>query len=255
MSTDPPITSLRNPKVVEAVKLHRKRERIARGSTLLEGPHLLRAAVESGARIESVFASVDDETTPELLRRSGIEVNGVSDVVLTKLAPTQHPRGPVAVMEIPSEAGLRTSDTVVLYEVADPGNVGTLIRTAAAFGFDVAIGPGTADPWSPKALRAGAGAHFLTSFVPVGPDPIDDLHRAGLTVVATVAHGGAAPERLGREALALLIGSEPSGLPERLSTAADLSVTIPTRGVESLNAATAGSILMYERCRQRDLRA
>ncbi len=130
--------------------------------------------------------------------------------------------------------------------VTDPGNAGTLIRTAAALGFDLAFPAGAVDIWSPKVLRAGAGAHFSTT-ISTG-EPIDP----SIGTIATVVRGGLPlPDLAGRlEATrrwAILIGEEAGGLEARQVEAADLTVTIPMAGeVESLNAAVAGAIVAYE---------
>jgi TrmH family RNA methyltransferase len=133
----------------------------------------------------------------------------------------------------------------VLWELSDPGNVGTLIRTAAAFTLDVITTPGTADVWSPKVLRAGAGGHFDVGLAPVGS--IDALKELGYRVIAAVARGGAWPDEVQiRSPAALLIGNEAHGLPEEIVVAADIRVSIPMPGgIESFNAGVAGSLLAY----------
>ncbi|MDX6506417.1 MAG: methyltransferase, TrmH family [Gaiellaceae bacterium] len=134
--------------------------------------------------------------------------------------------------------------TLALWHLADPGNVGTLIRTADAFGAAVALSDGCADPTSPKALRASAGSIWR---VPLGPFVArDDSIRAR---VALVAHGG---EPLGSVDLsgrvAFLLGSERDGLPVEVDR--DVDASIPIAGAESLNVAAAGAIALYERARQ-----
>lgn len=164
----------------------------------------------------------------------------VSEEVMGYLAPTLHPRGPVAVMEIPP-SGTVTRACLVAYDLTDPGNLGTLIRSAAAFGMEVGVTAGSADPWSPKALRSGAGGHFATT-VERGVG-VDALRERGFTIVAAVPRGGAGPGVIDTiERPAFLIGSEAHGLPEELET--DVAITIPV-AVESLNAAVAGGIIAY----------
>jgi TrmH family RNA methyltransferase len=129
--------------------------------------------------------------------------------------------------------------------LADPGNVGTLIRTAAAFGWDFGHSSGTADPWAPKVLRAGAGGHFRVTIGAVGS--VEELDDAGLTTVATVVSGGAAPDALGSGRFAVLVGEEAAGLPDDVVAEAALRVTVPMPGgMESLNAAIAAAIVIYE---------
>jgi RNA methyltransferase, TrmH family len=131
--------------------------------------------------------------------------------------------------------------TLALWRLADPGNVGTLIRTADAFGAALALSPGCADPTSPKALRASAGSIWR---VPLGT--WDDV---GGRRVALVAHGGeplASLDLTGR--VAFLLGAEREGLPAEVERDAD--GRIPIAGAESLNVAAAGAIALYERLRQ-----
>jgi TrmH family RNA methyltransferase len=173
----------------------------------------------------------------------GARVVAVTDEVVARIATTATPQAPVAVAVIPESVIADSGDLLVAWGVGDPGNVGTLIRTAAAFGFGFVCGPDTADTWSPKVVRAAAGASFRTAIG--NAETIEGLRAGGRRVVAAVASGGAPPVR-GPEAIALLIGSEAHGLPDDVVEAADIRVTIPmTSGSESLNAGVAGSILAY----------
>ena len=132
---------------------------------------------------------------------------------------------------------------IVAWGVSDPGNCGTLIRIAAAFGYGYLSGPESADVWAPKVLRSAAGAHFS---IAIGvAETLDQVRNGGRSVVASVARGGSTPGPL-PAAVAVLVGSEAHGLPESVVEASDERVTIPTTGgVESLNAAMAGAILAF----------
>jgi len=131
-----------------------------------------------------------------------------------------------------------------MIDISDPGNVGTMIRSAAAFGWDLAVFGQTADPWSPKVLRAGAGNHF-SSHIAVSDHPFDRSKMHDLDVVASVVSGGLPPNRLDRP-MALLVGSEAHGLHGSVLEQVDRTVSLPMPGgTESLNAAIAASILMY----------
>jgi TrmH family RNA methyltransferase len=189
----------------------------------------------------------DDVEGLALAGSAGGDVTRVSREVLERLAPTESPRGPISVIEIP--APRRVSRDFVALHVSDPGNAGTLIRTSAAFGFDVAVGPIAVDVWSPKVLRSAAGAHFNTAIgsvppgagliaaVPAGAVPLDQMHS-----------------RLDRsKQWGVMVGSEAHGLGPQAIAAADVSVSIPMPGgMESLNAAVAGSIVAYELMRWRN---
>ena len=250
-SPAPDITSATNQVVVTVAKLHRGRERRRRGLTLLEGPNLLHSAIDSGNPPDVVFARPRDESTIEICLEEGITCRTVSDAVLSRIAPTDHPRGPIAVLPVPPYVPLRAADTLVLLGIADPGNAGALIRSAAAFGFRVAFGLETVDAWSPKTLRAGAGAHFLTDMSILSHRPIEELKSSGLKVIATTAVPETGTLDQTPEPIALLIGNEPRGLDPEIIERADGTVSITTGAVESLNAAVAGSILMFERNRIR----
>jgi TrmH family RNA methyltransferase len=238
------ITSTGNPRVKEVRRLARGRERRAQGLTLLEGPHLVEAAVAAGASIREVWLEADDGQGADLAARAGVEPMVASPEVLKAISTTETTRGPIAVVAVPAFAPLSDADTIVLWNVADPGNAGTLIRSAAAFGWQVAVGPEAVDIWAPKVLRAGVGAHFSVAISSI--DTLDELRRAGLSIVASTPRGGRRPDRLHSGAMALLIGNEPRGLPDEVVAAADHTVTIESgEAVESLNAAVAGSILMW----------
>jgi TrmH family RNA methyltransferase len=187
--------------------------------------------------METIFV-LDGDAVPDV----GGEVVVVTEQVLRKLAATEHPRGPVAVFR-PVARPLEADHCLVLWGLSDPGNVGTLIRTAAAFGLDVLATPGTADVWAPKVIRAAAGGHFRVGMGTI--DSIDDL--AGHMTVAAVPRGGAWPDEVRiPDHAALLIGNEAHGLAEEVAAAADVRVSIRMPGgAESFNAGVAGSILAY----------
>ncbi len=235
----------RNQRVVEAARLHRARERRDRGRTLIEGPNLLGDALANAVIPEMVFALTDDRDTSSLAERHGFELFRVDDHALTRVAGTKTPRGPVAVIQIPEARTTDAPGLLVAWGVSDPGNVGTLIRTAAGFGWDFGHTDGTADPWSPKVLRAGAGGHFRTGIRPV--DSVAGLEPDGYVAAATVVAGGTPPADLAPGRYAILIGEESSGLPSDVVEESAVTVTISMPGgLESLNAAMAAGIIVYE---------
>ncbi|CAN5840323.1 MAG: TrmH family RNA methyltransferase [Acidimicrobiia bacterium] len=210
-----------------AARLHRPEERRATGLTLLEGPHLLEEAYSTGVVVREVF-SLD-----------GSEGILVSQAALERMSSTRTPQSPVAVIEIPPRPLTPGRSVLAAWEISDPGNLGTMIRTAAAFGLDVMTTAGSADLWSPRVLRSAAGAHFHTGLSP--------LDLKGFTSVATTMTGGADPSALPDGPLAIVIGSEAHGLPASVLASADHLVSIPMPGgTESLNAAAAAAIICYE---------
>ena len=226
--------------MVDAARLRRARNRSQTGRTLLEGSHLLSAAQAAGAEIESIF-SIEEMEGSTL----------VTTEILEKISDTQSPQGPIAVMAVPSYQAITSGNVVVLDQVSDPGNLGTVIRSAAAFGFGVVVAGG-ADPWSPKVLRSGAGAHFLTPIERLSSVTPGDLRTRGFLSVGSVVRGGLASfEDLNftptdNAQVALWVGNESHGLGPDVVRNLDALISVPMPGLtESLNAAVAASILMF----------
>ncbi len=247
------LTSPRNPRVVELAKLHDPRRRRVTGLTLVEGPHQLADVIAFGAVVREIFTLEGDEDGLVAAQASGAPVTPVGQSVLRRLAGTTHPRGPVAVVEIPEADRPALSDTVVLWGVQDPGNAGAIIRSAAAFGFGVAATPGTVDLWSPRVVRTAAATQFGTRMTTLASGSLQQLVATGLQLAATVPAGGTDPAEWEPSGpVALLIGNEAQGLPEDVAEAAPTHLSIPLHGgVESLNAAVAAGIVMYALSRRR----
>ncbi|MEX0797002.1 MAG: RNA methyltransferase [Acidimicrobiia bacterium] len=239
-----PVRNHRSQVVVDASRLHRARERRDTGLTLLEGPHLLDEAVKAKADIRTVFIAAGDTAGNDAATSIGIEPVVVDERALQRIAGTETPRGPVAVVAIPPQHPPLAQHLLVAWGVSDPGNVGTMIRVAAAFGWDFSYTAGTADPWSPKVLRAGAGSQFSVGITEVLG--LDEIRSGGYAPVASVVSGGADPGLLENRRWAVLIGEEASGLPDDVVAASDGSISIPMPGgFESLNAAVAAGVLTY----------
>lgn len=229
---------------MDASRLHRARERRHTGLTLIEGPHLLEEAVKAMADIRTVFVAEGDTAGDDAATSIGLEPVFVDERALQRIAGTETPRGPVAVVAIPPQRPPITQHLLVSWGVSDPGNVGTMIRVAAAFGWGFSFTAGTADPWSPKVLRAGAGSQFSVGITEV--QGLEEIRSAGYAPLASVVSGGTEPGLLENRRWALLIGEEASGLPDEVLAASDQSISIPMPGgFESLNAAVAAGILTY----------
>jgi RNA methyltransferase, TrmH family len=185
---------------------------------------------------------------PVDLLRAGEDVE---PKLLAEVASAAHPPRVIAVYRQEDLPGLEERDaTLVLWRIADPGNVGTLIRTADAFGAAVALSDGCADPTSPKALRASAGSIWRVPLGRYEPEPrYESNSLLQARRVALVAHGG---DPLGSVDLSgrvvFLLGAEREGLPPDLGR--DVDAWIPIAGAESLNVAASGAIALYERGRQ-----
>jgi RNA methyltransferase, TrmH family len=233
----------RNPQVTAASRLHRPEDRRHRSETLIEGPQLLEEALAGGVEIRSLFAGEADTVTRDVASGNGLNLTLVTDAALGRLAGTKTPRGPIAVIPIPPDPVEVSGNLLVAYGVSDPGNLGALIRIAAAFGWEFGYTDGSADPWAPKAMRGAMGGHFRCEIIRVGD--LDDLEK--WTTVATVVEGGIPPSQVSGGPHVVLVGEEASGLPAHVAAACDHQVTIPMPGgTESLNAAVAAGIVVYE---------
>lgn len=253
------ISSSANPQF-KALKLlaDSGRERKRSASTVLDGPHLLSCYLARHGAPALVAVSADARDRPEiatLLGKCGdARVLQFSSALFEQLAPVEHPVGILAVVPIPrSGGGAQPGRFGVLLEgVQDPGNVGGIIRTAAAAGVErVLLSGGCADPWAPRTLRAGMGGQFFTD-VRSNVDLCAALDRYDGTVVITVARGGSRPQEVDFTGpIALVFGAEGAGLSDALVTRADARVTIPMAdGIESLNVGAAAAVLLFERVRQ-----
>ena len=237
------IDSTANERIKAVRRLRRGRERRQTRKTLVEGPNLVTAALEAGIVPVEVY-TVDGGALVTRCEAAGSTIVEVSGPVLEAISTTVEPQDPVGVLAIPEPGGLETRRTVVAVEIGDPGNVGTLIRSAGALGWQIAL-IGGADPWSPKVLRASAGVQL--SHPAVAIDELERLVTIGLDPIATIVSGGIDPGSLEVDnPIALLVGNETHGLPTTLVEHCVASLTIPiAAGVESLNAAVAGALAMY----------
>jgi len=253
------------------------------GAVGVEGVRLVEEALRSGCRIAAVLFSESGERHHERLApfvskaEMAFPVLRTTDRLFEGLADTEHPQG-VAALVHPRNASLDdllqapasacAPLLVVLAGVQDPGNVGTILRTAAAFGATGAVTAasgqsGTASPFSPKALRASAGAALHLPILPGMSLPIL-LTQLRIANVRTLASSLREPQEGEPAALspwevdwcepvALLVGNEGAGLPEEIERSADARIRIPmASGIESLNAAAAAAVLFYEAARQRN---
>lgn len=256
-----PITSRRNPLVGRLRALQGSRGRREQGAALLEGTHLLEEVLTLGLRPERVLATEDWLRRHPLLVAAldpTVPLQPVGEAVLAAIATTDHPDGVLLSLPLPQPPAERVCDLVLaLDRIQDPGNLGTLMRTALAAGVEELWLADGADPWQPKVLRASAGAALaLPQRRLEGTAPLAGrLERAadrGQQVVATVVRGGIPYWQLDwRRPTVLLLGNEGAGLAPELLEHCSHRVTIPHSGaVESLNVAVAAGPLLLERCRQ-----
>jgi len=240
------ISSVDNPRVKDVVRLRKARERRRSGLFIAEGPREVERARLAGLTIVATYFA------PSLL--DWTEGEEVSERVLAKMAYRAEPEGVIAVVEAPHRELPRNGSLyLVAVGIEKPGNLGAMARTADAAGVDALVVAETqADPWNPNAIRASTGAVFS---LPVVEATLDDVKRLPVRLVAATPTASAAYTTADLAApTALAIGAEDAGLPTAWNQAADLSVSIPLRTAttDSLNAATAAAIILFEARRQRD---
>jgi TrmH family RNA methyltransferase len=255
--------SRQNPRVKELRAALSRSGRTPSGLIAIEGEHLVAEAMRSHLRFATIFLRdgyqppfAIPEDAEHLLLPADIFASAVSTEQPQGIAALVHPPAFSSDMLFRGEASHVVAPLIlVLAGLQDPGNVGTLLRSAEAFAASgVLLLPGTASPWNPKALRASAGSAFrVPALNATEADALDLLARHKVPAIATVARAGTpVSDAPLANACALLIGNEGAGLSDSLLAAATHRINIPMPGnVESLNAAIAGSLLLYEAARQR----
>ena len=252
------ITSRENPLFKRLKKLGESaRERREARATLLDGEHLIEAYLDAGGELLALLrsASCPETIWGPLARRAGsAKVAALADSLFAELSPVQSPTGVLAEAGWLNPPVAETTPLVLLLEdVQDPGNLGSLLRSAAAAGATQAVlSKGCADAWSSKALRGGQGAQFVLPLLQ-RTDLAGWVAAAGLPVYALALGGEQGVFELDlRSASAILVGNEGTGLSEEMLQTATARVRIPMPGrVESLNAAAAAAIALFEAVRQR----
>lgn len=256
------ITSLQNSRVKAVRALHRRRQREREGRVLLEGLRLIEDALAAGFTPELLFYTAEVPADPHaaaLLPAVGRAAEEVSPEVMASLTETVTPQGIVAVVPLPELAWPSTPSLLLVCDtVRDPGNLGTLLRAAAGAGVDGVLLPrGNVDVWSGKVLRAGMGAHFRLPLRASLSWEAATERLAGLAVRLADASGVIPYDQVEwTEASALIVGGEAAGASREAMQRADETIVIPlARAVESLNAAMAGSIILFEAQRQRRVKS
>lgn len=258
------IVSKDNPgfKAIRAL-IENAREPRRQGMAFLEGAHLLQAYREKVGLPKRLIVSKSGlhqaEVQGLLASMQAVEVWCLGDTLFKQLSSVSSPVGVAALIDLPSNSGLpRQTDSlpvscVLLDAVQDAGNVGSILRTAAAAGVeDVFLGPGCAGVWTPRVLRAGQGAHFdLQLHEQADLKAVMGAFKG--RVVASSAHGNTSLYELDlQEAVAWLFGSEGQGIAPELESCAAHRATIPlVPGCESLNVAAAAAICLFEEVRQK----
>jgi RNA methyltransferase, TrmH family len=230
----------------------------------IEGPNLIAEALRSGLDLETVFIAQGSERLLEGLHIPGnTEVLAMPQEILNSALATETPQPIAALIQPPLwtwehllvQGQKKTPLILVLAGLQDPGNLGTILRSAEAFGGTGIVAlTGTVSAWNPKAVRASAGSVFRVPLITsTAEDCIPRLHRAEATIFATLSRAAKEAHQANlTRPVALIIGNEGNGVPGELVARADATINIPCPGpVESLNAAVAASVLLYEAARQR----
>lgn len=258
------VQSKQNSRLKELRKALAEPGRSERGLVGVEGPNLLSEAARAGLRIECIFVAQGSERLLDAIPPpEQVEILAMPRDLLESALNTESPQAVAALIEPPDwtwahllPPGPKSAPLILLLAgIQDPGNLGTILRSAEAFGADGVIClPGTVNPWNSKAVRASAGSVFRIPLLNVGEqEALDQLREAGVRIVTTTVRGAQPAELADLSGpAALLVGNEGNGVPIDLATKADEAITIPCPGpVESLNVAVATSVLLYEAARQR----
>jgi RNA methyltransferase, TrmH family len=258
------ITSLHNPKIKQWSQLLNKRGREDQGKFILEGVHLVHEALQTNLELEAILFSVEKGYPIELPERSKLpcEIIGVSEVVFTKCSDTQSPQGVLAVAIKPEWSKEQLLEQVnglviVVDGVQDPGNLGTIIRSADAVGATgVVLGRGTVDLYNPKTIRSTMGSllhlpileHDLHELLPL-------VRVKKIQLVGTSLQADQSCYELDMTGSTwFIVGNEGSGVRSELQQYVNQQIIIPMRGqAESLNVAMAATVLLFEAARQRAL--
>ena len=254
------IRSHQNPLVKQLIKLaENRRERLKSQQTLLIGCHLVAAAQDACWPLEKLLVCEGEAMRPEivaLLANKTVPVVMLDRLLFAEIEQTPSTSGLIGLASLPPTPSAQTTGFCLLLEgVQDPGNAGSILRTAAAAGVDqVWLNAGCADVWSPKTLRAGMGAHFLLPIIERLETEQALTSFRGDIVVTTLTNAESLYASDLRGDLVLVLGSEGGGVSAELLAQATRRLHIPMSSrIESLNVAAAAAVCLFERYRQRQL--
>lgn len=247
------ISSAKNPTVRALRALKERKERETTGRMLVEGEVMIREAIQCGLQIYDLLAEERYADFAAEMADKGAHAMMVPRSILETVCETKSPQGVCASFSVPQQARQETLPQILvaLDGVQDPGNVGTIWRTADAAGFQgMLLGAGSADPLSPKVLRAAMGSGFRLPFMQTNDlvSVLETLKSKGYMIIASDLSGVDfyARPNVG-EKYVLVIGNEARGISDQVRDCANLKLKLPMRGgAESLNAAIAAGIMMYD---------
>src|SRR5271165_846696 len=258
-----PVAGRHNQRLKELRLAFRRAEPTARGECAIEGAKLLEEALRSGLHLESAFFSESARPLAEkLLPQIGAHTETLilPNPLFNSIVPSDAPQGVAALIKLPAFSSAQMLDRsssgpfVVAAGLQDPGNLGTILRSAEAFGAaGIFLTEGTVSVYNSKVLRGSAGSIFRLPFLPIASAELIPLLRTrGVRLLATSSHRGTPlPQISWTLPLAIFIGNEGAGLPREILHQMDESIVIPQSAkVESLNAGVAASIVLYEAARR-----
>jgi len=259
-----PVAGRHNQRLKELRLSFRRAELTAQGECAIEGSKLIEEALRSGQHLESVFFS---ESARPLAEKLLLQINARTETLVLpnalfdSIVPSDAPQGVAALLKLPTSSSVQILDRsshgplVVAAGLQDPGNLGTILRSAEAFGAaGIFLTEGTVSPYNSKVLRGSAGSIFRLPFLQISSAELIPLLRArGVRLLATSSHQGTPLPRISWTLpLAIFIGNEGAGLSRELTRQMDETLAIPQAAqVESLNAGVAASIVLYEAARNR----
>ena len=243
-------TNMTHNKIKQIQSLERGKYRREHSQFLIEGKRLVESALEFGAKMENVYYTDSFKNeNPGLIQKiekAGFTLEQILTKQLEKISFTQSPAGIAAVCNFPDMGNpdVKQNKWIYLYQVSDPGNMGTLFRSAAWFGFThISLSPDCVDPFNPKVVRAGMGAHFGLS---IHRDIELNLFADSHTLIGADQCGNDVSDFKSPEKFVLVLGSEAHGLSDDIQRIIDHTISIEKIGFgESLNVGVAGSILMH----------
>lgn len=241
------IESAKNQKVKDWKKLHTKKERTKTNTYLIEGEHLVEEALKSPGTVKEILVKDEADIPPNL--DMGIQCYVLSEDAFSAVTETETPQRISAVCHMPEEHLASPKRVLLIDAVQDPGNLGTMIRTADAAGLDaVVLGDGTADAFNGKTLRSAQGSHFHIPVVRRNLQSyVDELKAEGVKVYGTALQNGVPYQDISPSgSFALIVGNEGAGVDAGLLEKTNLNLYVPLYGqAESLNVAIAAAILVY----------
>lgn len=242
------ITSLNNEEIKNIVKLQESRERKKQNLFIIEGLRAFATAIEANLILKQVYITENNVDSVKQFC-SDDQITLVTELIMNKISSATTPSGILGAFNIPQNKN-KITEGIVLANISDPGNMGTLIRTAASCNLRTVIVIEGVDPWSPKVVQASAGTIALVNIVQLSWEKLISqnliLQKNKLQLYGLVVHGGDSIKNIKIDDALLVIGNEANGLPLQWQEQCDKLLTLPMPGeTESLNAAIAGSIALY----------